>query len=157
MTTNKLKNLSNHLSFVDKFTENNSSQFTDTSIKLSKITEKIGQDLEKLLNTRNSLIERVKHLIEVNQSILNYGISDFSNKFSTTDNQQKLFCRELTAIIRLFEPRIKNIAVSLLEQDKTLMPILRIKIEGSITYDQESHIVSFESRIKPQNQTFNII
>ena len=124
---------------------------------ISGLISRIGQDIEKLLNSRKLLFIEFECYPELNQSLINYGIFNFSHYLSNTDKQQKLFCQKLANTISLFEPRLKNISVVLLESDKEQPNILRTKIEAVIHLGKELHIISLESQLTPENHLFTII
>lgn len=157
MKKNKFKTTFSQSSLVEKIAPSVYSKKNSNSENLSNVVFRIGQDIEKLLNSRKPSIIRCEPYSELNQSLINYGIFNFVNYLSTTDKQQKLFCQKLANTISLFEPRLINISVFLLENDKEQINVLRIRIEAVICGQKEHHSILLESQLTTEKQLFTII
>src|SRR4051794_5602740 len=69
------------------------------------------RDMEALLNTRAARRPSNSGLSEVSQSVLTYGMPDFSSAGAGSDDDQQKLCRAVEVAIGRFEPRIRNVNV----------------------------------------------
>jgi type VI secretion system protein ImpF len=106
----------------------------------------VARDLHILLNTRREEFLVPPEFEQTATSIVNFGIPDFtkcSNLRSTAD-QMKL-CRWIEEAIRVFEPRLRNIAVRVVDNEN-VTPVLRFRVEAKADFIAER--VAFEMGLK---------
>ncbi len=117
--------------------------------------DEIKSHLELLLNTRSSTLSCQPEHKQLDQSIVNYGVPDFMDiQYGSEKSQQKL-CDEIRRVIQNYEPRLQNINISFIESENKDR-VLRLHIEATISYENESTPVAFESYIDPLNQSFKL-
>lgn len=95
----------------------------------SELIESVRRDLEKLLNTRWRCLSWPPHLDELEQSLVNYGLPDFSGLSFNTPESQGDLRKVIERTLAHFEPRFGKVSVSL---DKTAKKdrVLRFRIDA---------------------------
>jgi|HubBroStandDraft_6_1064221.scaffolds.fasta_scaffold589188_2 type VI secretion system protein ImpF len=92
----------------------------------------ILRDVEMLLNSRRPEKLIPEEYSEVAKSILNFGVPEF-DQFGNlaAPSEQARLCKAFETAIQLFEPRLRNVKVSMI-QPKKREGILRFRIEAVI-------------------------
>jgi type VI secretion system protein ImpF len=113
---------------------------------LAQILESVREDLEELLNTRRS--ERVSEdqFPEVAKSIVTYGLPDFTSLGSSTPAKQEEIGRIIEKIIRLHEPRLRNVRATLVRARALELRVL-FHIDAELRVDP-SPAVAFETVVE---------
>jgi type VI secretion system protein ImpF len=116
--------------------------------------EEIRQNLEHLLNARSKYIQWPDTYKELQHSIVNYGIADFTNSaFSNSDIQQKL-CDQINTIIAHFENRLKKINVMITSDSDETDRTLKLRIEATMNLKPLPKSTVFESSIDMNKYQF---
>jgi len=107
----------------------------------------LRRDLEWLLNTRRIAEEAPESLEQLNRSLYNFGLPDFSAMSFANPRDRNRLLRSLESTIRLFEPRLDAVRVVPVEvtgegQSKRM---LRFQIEGLLKMDPAPEQVSFDT------------
>lgn len=94
----------------------------------------IMRNLEMILNTRREEFLVPAEFEQTASSIVNFGIPDLSGcgSLALTSEQTKL-CRWIEEAIRNFEPRLRNVAVRVLDKEK-VTPVLRFRVEAKAEF-----------------------
>lgn len=116
----------------------------------------IRRDLQNLLNTRRRCIPGNPELDQLDHSLANYGIPDFSGANIRSDESRGQFRRTLEEAIRHFEPRFKTVQVRLLENADPHDQTLRFRIEALVYADPAPEPLAFDSRLEPVTYNFEI-
>lgn len=120
---------------------------------VSQFCEAVRRDLERLLNTRCPIIP--DGLSNVRKSVAGYGVDYLSpQQLATADGQQRLV-QQLGVSINRFEPRLHQVAITLL--DTRSLHRLRFRIEANLRVNSLSERVSFDSSLEPATGTLRII
>lgn len=135
----------------DKTHESNKTQ----QQQLSDFYISIHRDLENLLNTRNLNLFDDTNCKNLNFSILNYGLPDLFNHPHSLNDQTE-FVRKLRNIIETFEPRIKNIELSIVHNDDLTEKILRFRITGWLHIEPTPALITLNSTLNPENYFFQL-
>jgi len=123
---------------------------------LRELKESIRRDLEDLLNTRWRAKSWPPHLEELEVSLVNYGIPDFTGaNLGSPDNQEE-FRRIIQRVIQKFEPRFKSVSVKLLKSADPLDRTLRFRIDGTINAEPTPEPVVFDSSLEPLTTSFEV-
>src|SRR5215467_1765770 len=110
------------------------------------IEESIIRDLEMLLNTRREEFLVPPEFEQTAASIVNFGIPDPAKCGSLRFGpEQAKLCRWIEEAIRNFEPRLRNVAVRVVDRDN-VAPILRFRVEAKAEYTSEK--LAFELGLK---------
>jgi type VI secretion system protein ImpF len=116
----------------------------------------VRRDIENLLNSRRRNVSLPARLPELAQSLLAYGIADFSGTGPTTSKQREAFCRVLEEIIRLNEPRLLEVRVELVANQESGDRTLKFRIDALLRADPAPEPVIFDSSLEPVTNTFAI-
>jgi type VI secretion system protein ImpF len=108
----------------------------------------LRRDLEWLLNTRRNPLPAQDSMPELSQSLYNYGLPDFSALSATAPKDRQKLLSELERTIALFEPRLRNVRVILIEGSGTASRILRFQIEGALQMDPSPEHISFDAELQ---------
>lgn len=123
---------------------------------LRDLKEGVRRDLENLLNTRWRCASWPPDLDQLEVSLVNYGLPDFTGtNFAADSDQHKL--RSITEqIIRAFEPRFKHVTVSIQKNESDIDRTIRFRIEGVLYADPAPEPVVFNSTLEPTTGAFDV-
>jgi type VI secretion system protein ImpF len=102
---------------------------------LGQMMEAVRKDLEELLNTRQTLDPAGRTRERIRNSILGYGLPDFSAVPVTTVQQRQEIAHALAATIVRYEPRLRDVRVIPLEAGGEKHAMLRFRIEARLTVE----------------------
>ena len=111
-------------------------------------------DLEKLLNTRQPLIDIPASCPQTKKSLLTYGLSDFTAENPRSNTVQQRLCQEVTKKITLFEPRLRNVTVHI--DPNTNYRGLNFKISATIDIAPFKEAVFFDTFLNPNKGHFTV-
>src|SRR5690348_13137633 len=99
--------------------------------QLRSFKASLCRDLSALLNTRRAELDFDPVYQESTDSLLSFGITDFTayNLKNAVDQEQVR--RSIERAIRQFEPRLTRVAVSVEEPDP-LRPVLKFQVEATL-------------------------
>lgn len=124
---------------------------------VAAVKHTVQRDLEWLLNTRRrSLDNASKELPELKSSLIAYGIPDFTAQDLASNTRRTVLARALEGAIRMFEPRLTGVSVTLVDRPQNLERRLRFRIEALIRVEPSAEPVVFESLLDPATQNFSI-
>lgn len=123
---------------------------------LSELRESVRRDLENLLNTRLPCNEFSENLDELEYSVINYGIPDFSGINLVSDREKELFRRRLEKAIAYFEPRFKSVHVELVDGVDEFDRTLRFRIDALLNVQPAVKPVVFDSSLEPVTYNFRV-
>ena len=124
------------------------------SVRLLKLS--LRRDLEWLLNSRRIAQPAPESLVEVNQSLYHYGLPDFSALSFASPRDRNYLLRELEHTIALFEPRLRDVKVSLVDAPTTANRALRFQIEGLLQMDPAPEQISFDTVLQLSSGEYQI-
>jgi type VI secretion system protein ImpF len=105
----------------------------------------VRRDLQWLLNTKRTPEPAGPDFFHSRRSLFNYGIPDFSVLSSTSHKDRNRLLSEMEESIVFFEPRLKNVKVSLVNTDGLITKILRFQIEATLLMDPAPEQISFDT------------
>lgn len=116
------------------------------SVRLLK--NSVRRDLEWLLNSRRIADAPDEGLKELNKSVYTYGLPDLSalTMASTTDRNRLV--RQVLGTINMFEPRLMNVRLVLVETPDAGKKDVRLRIEAMLKMDPVPEPVSFDTVIE---------
>ena len=121
----------------------------------SSVEESIIRDLEMLLNTRREEILVPAEFEQTATSIVNFGIPDLSTCGSLRlGPEQTKLCRWIEDAIRIFEPRLCNVAVRVVDREN-VTPVLRFRVEAKAEFTAQR--VAFDLGLKRDNGELAIL
>lgn len=135
-------------SLLDRLTERGEARRGDAP-SLHALRDGLRRDLEALLNTRRRMYSWGEELEELDRSLLNYGLSDFTNESLGSADFREEFVAHVEGVVRRLEPRISAFDVHLLPNGDPLDRTLRFRITGYVTLGAERQELAFDSHVDP--------
>ena len=125
------------------------------SVRLLKAA--LRRDLEWLLNSRRNPDAAPESMPELSRSLYNYGLPDFAALSINSPKDRDRLLVELENTVAVFEPRLKDIRVSLLDtQNAAGTRMLHFQIEGMLQMDPAPEQVSFDTVLQLTNGEYQI-
>lgn len=123
---------------------------------LRELKKSVRRDMENLLNTRYRCNDIPASLPELETSLVNYGIPDFTGASFANEEDRKELRRLIERIIRRFEPRFKEVTVHLDTRSGNRDRVIRFRIDGLLHADPAPEPIVFDTRLEPANNLFSI-
>lgn len=123
---------------------------------LRELKQSVRRDLENLLNTRWRCVAWPPNLEELEVSLVNYGIPDFTGaNMATAENREQL--RQIVErVLQQYEPRFKSVRVQLLQNREREDRILRFRIDALLYAEPAPEPVVFDSQLEPTSASFEV-
>ncbi len=121
----------------------------DLRIGVEDLKQTVCRDIEWLLNTKRPMDMQLEGFQEASQSILNYGIPDFSQFSAASGIDCGLLCKLIEQALRDFEPRLepRSIKVEYVQTDKLTGLQAQFRIKGVLYVDPVREPVSFDTNV----------
>ena len=129
---------------------------SNTTQLLRDVRESVRRDLEDLLNTRPRFASWPSCLNELDESLANYGLPDFTGANLSAPRNHQQFCYELQRLIETFEPRLENVRVQKLSKGEPVTRVLSFRIEATLRVHPLEESIVFDSTIEPVSATFAV-
>ncbi len=113
---------------------------------MTRLREAVRRDLEALLNTRERCRGWPQAFKEIDDSVVGYGLPDFS-VLSLQGQWRNSLSRRVVEAIRRFEPRLTAVNVQFDERRETLERVARFRIEALMAADPAPEPVAFNTQI----------
>jgi type VI secretion system protein ImpF len=139
-------------------------QVATTLSLLDRLTEKEGpldpwlglcRDLSALLNTRRSENDVDSSFEQATNSLLCFGIADFTAYNLKNDVDQEHVRLSIERAIRQFEPRLSHVTVSMDEPDP-LKPVLKFQISAVLRFENPGEPVLFDVTLHRDARRFSV-
>lgn len=121
---------------------------------LRQVKQALKRDLEWLLNTRR-VLEVPDELPLLANSLLAYGLPDFSNSSVRSAGDQHDLTLALEVTLKRFEPRLEDIVVSVANAS-VLERAFRFKIEARLRIDPVPEPISFDTTLQIGSGNFAV-
>ena len=118
----------------------------DSLESIRSLKRSLCRDLGALLNTRRAEEDFDPRFDEASNSLLTFGIADFTSLNLTSGVDQERLRRSVERAIRQFEPRLTQVSVSLAEPN-TANPVLRLHIDAILRIESRREPVSFAAAL----------
>lgn len=141
------------LSVLDRLFDPNPEEAADPPItrgeSLRRMKVTLKRDMEWLLNTRRSPVmeELDDDPGELKRSLLNFGLPDISSMSVQSGKDHNRILRQMEEAIQYFEPRLKNVRVTLQPVNKSSR-MLRFVIEALLMIDPAPEQVRFDTVVE---------
>jgi type VI secretion system protein ImpF len=116
------------------------------SVRLLK--NAVRRDLEWLLNSRRIASPPDEGLKELNRSTYVYGLPDLSALTMASTADKNRLVRQILSTINLFEPRLMNVRLVMVETPDASKKDVRLRIEAMLRMDPVPEPVSFDTVIE---------
>lgn len=123
---------------------------------LRELKQSVRRDLENLLNTRCRPMTLPEELSELEVSLVNYGIPDFTGSNLRAAEEPDLLFRAIESAIRNFEPRLTVVRVEPVSNSEPLDRTLRFRIDAVLSVDPIEERVLFNSALEPATGAYQI-
>jgi type VI secretion system protein ImpF len=123
---------------------------------LTQLLQNVRRDLEHLLNTRRRCVACPPAYRDLHRSLLEYGIPDFTGLNLSLPTEREQTRLAIERAIRQFEPRLKDVVVSVLATDDRADRRLRLRITGVLRIQPLPERVEFDSEVDPSTAAVGI-
>jgi type VI secretion system protein ImpF len=120
------------------------------------LRETVRRDLEDMLNTKKPWSTWPAEWAELDDSLVNYGIPDFTGMTFAHSGGNSALIRVLEEAIRRFEPRLKNVQIEITNRRADSSRQLRFRVKAVLRMDPYTEPVSFESEVEPATRKLRI-
>jgi type VI secretion system protein ImpF len=148
------------LSLVDRLIDRDPHAAADASTtraqSVRQLKAALRRDLEWLLNTRRNPEAVPGSSSELSRSLYNYGLPDFSSLSISSPKDRGRLLVELENTVAIFEPRLKDVKVTMIETPGVHNRILHFQIEGMLQMDPSPEQVSFDTVLQLSSGEYQI-
>ncbi len=128
----------------------------DDAEKLRIIQQSVRRDLESLLNTRYRCVSWPPEFDEIDDSLINYGIPDFTASSLNAAGDSDVLVNAIKKAITLFEPRLVDVKVTPVRNEHYFDRTFRFRIEGMLVVEDGRHRVKYDSSMESATGQFDI-
>ena len=123
---------------------------------VQELKRSLRRDLEWLLNTRRAMQAPPEACTELQRSLYQYGLPDFTSRPHDNVETAHRLAREVEQAIALFEPRLANVRVSLAEVEDRGERRLHFVIEALLRLDPTPERVVFDTVLDVVKHEFEV-
>ena len=116
---------------------------------LRELKRSVRRDLENLLNTRWRCTTWPDDLKELERSLVNYGVPDVTGTDLGSKERRQDFLTVLNTTVEHFEPRLKDVEITMLDNAEPLDRVMRFRIRAMLHVEPELEPVTFDSTLQP--------
>jgi type VI secretion system protein ImpF len=120
-----------------------------TGITVRALRRAMKRDLENLLNAKVRWMNWPRYYRELDQSLFNYGLPDFSGVPVGSLDGKLALCAKVKQTILRFEPRIIDVNVEPVDTGDDIDRSLKLRIEALMHADPHPELISLESEVEP--------
>ncbi len=128
----------------------------DDTEKLRIVQRSVRRDLECLLNTRYRCVSWPPELNQIDNSLVNYGMPDFTAASLNAADDSDILINAVKQAIDFFEPRLVGVKVTAVPNDHYFDRTFRFRIEGTLVVEDGRHRVKFDSAMESATGKFEI-
>lgn len=123
---------------------------------VEELKDHVARDLESLLNSRNAFRrDNLEPFPHTRSSLLCYGMGDFVGRSLANPADRTYICRTLEQTIRVYEPRLREVAVALVV-DENAVNSLHFSISAVLVVEPAQEPVSFDALLQPTTQRYSV-
>jgi type VI secretion system protein ImpF len=123
---------------------------------LRELKRSVRRDLENLLNTRIRCISPPPELIELKQSLVAYGLPDFTGSSLGVTLEGEEFAQAVEKVIRRFECRLKKLNVRFINQSTTSDRSIHFQIDATLQVEPAPEPIQFDSVLRLPSGNFEV-
>jgi len=132
-------------SIVDRLVDDDSKQPGTRREAVALLKKNVRRDLEWLLNTRRNPDAAGPEFPELSKSVFNYGLPDFTAMSVMNNRDRNKLLRSLGDCITFFEPRLKQVKVTIRNEPTATNRTIQFAIDGLLMMDPAPERVSFDT------------
>jgi type VI secretion system protein ImpF len=148
------------LSLLDRLCDDEPDVSTDPPLSrhqnVRALKAAVLRDLGALLNTKRREAEVPEEFTELRQSILMFGLPDFTSMSLRDPHEQNRLRREVESTIRRFEPRLAGLTVKL-ETRGEFDTQLHFRVDAQLKMEPEPEPVSFDTVLEADTGHFRVV
>jgi type VI secretion system protein ImpF len=133
---------------IDQEPDNHMENPLSRSQSVRLLKNAVRRDLEWLLNSRRIADPPDEGLKELNRSTYVYGLPDLSALTMASTADKNRLVRQILSTINLFEPRLMNVRLVMVETPDAGKKDVRLRIEAMLRMDPVPEPVSFDTVIE---------
>ena len=143
-------------SILDRLMRDSSPEAQSWDASVEAFKANLLRDLEWLLNTGETGDPAVAPYTELERSIYNYGLPDYASMSAEAASTPARLRSRIEREIELFEPRLKDIRVSLANEGTSAFRGMRFVIEATLRLDPDPERVEFDMELEMADGRFNV-
>jgi type VI secretion system protein ImpF len=144
------------LSFIDRLVDTKGAKRTANEwAHARELRATLCRDLSDLLNTRRAPRDFDVRFDEATNSILSYGIPDFTQYDLRNTAEQERVRISIERAVRQFEPRLTRVKVTL-EPPNPVNPTLRFQIEAQLRDESDMEDVLFDATVQRESRRISV-
>jgi type VI secretion system protein ImpF len=120
-----------------------------------QIMDSVIRDVENLLNTRCSPVELTGQQKHLENSLVKYGLQDFTAENPKSGIARQKLCNEIQKTLSFFEPRLKQVMVRVEKSSHTDRQVV-FRISGVLIVKPLSEQVSFDTYLDLNRGHYNV-
>ncbi len=128
----------------------------DEGQKLRMIQQFVRRDIQDLLNTRYRCVAWPPELDELSDSLINYGIPDFTAASLNASQDVDILIQAIRRAIALFEPRLTELKIVQIDNQYYVDRTFRFRIEAMLMIEEKKHRVQFDSSMESATGQFDV-
>jgi len=125
-------------------------------VLLKEIKANIRRDLENLLNTRIYRQQSIDSYSELDKSVVNYGLPDFSRLQFGSEEHCQQFRWLVQATIAKYEPRFQRVQVDINSIGEDFERTLYLKISAVLMVEPDPVPLIFDSRVRTVDRAVSL-
>lgn len=141
---------------LDDEPENSREVPPDENQKLRIIQQSVRRDLQDLLNTRYRCVAWPPEMDELTDSLINYGIPDFTAASLNAAQDADILIRAVRKAISLFEPRLTDVQIERMDSNNYVDRTFRFRIEAMLIIEEKKLRVQFDSALESATGQFDV-
>lgn len=123
---------------------------------LRDLRNSVKRDLENLMNTRFRMQTPPEQFVNLDKSLLNYGLPDLATVNIADIEKKRQFIKSLEHTLAVYEPRFKTIKVIHIENKELNDRTLRFRIDATLYADPAPEVIIFDSTLDPVFRTVKV-
>ncbi len=124
---------------------------------LRELKQAVRRDLEYLLNTRWKCLVLPPGLEQLEFSLVNYGIPDFTSSDFDAANKADELLEMIRRSIMQFEPRLKDLHLERLsDSTRKLDRTFRFRIDATLLAEPYEDVVRYDTSLEPTTGDFRV-
>ena len=124
---------------------------------LTVLRRAVRRDLEALLNARRRLFSIGRAYPELGASSLSFGLPDYTAGSMNEAAAREALRREIERCIKLFEPRLVNVTVKLMQRRDEMDTTLQLRIEALLHADPAPEPISFDTIVNAATAEIEVV
>lgn len=145
-----------YTSLIDRLLDDRPHVVRPHAQEVADLRKVVRREIEALLNTRRRCLSPPSGLDELETSLVNYGIPDFTGLGLGSEARREQFRAAIEEVLRRYEPRFQQVSVLLLDNSDALDRTIRFRIDALLSAHPDPEPLVFDSELEPTTNTFNV-